>query len=189
MPDPAELLVTEFITVKQRCTAVSVRFDDQAVADYFEDMVDRGLKPDQSARCWLHTHPGDSAEPSGLDEETFERVFGRCDWAILFIAARGGASYARLRFNTGPGGELLLPVGVRWDLPLDAVDPDAWRAEYEANVVEELASVSTRICEWGQQVEGFGELEVERPIDDPADAHGACDFDFNNREIDDEPWF
>ena len=39
------------------------------------------------------------------DEETFARVFGRTDWAVMFILARQGQSYARLRFHVGPGGD------------------------------------------------------------------------------------
>ena len=184
MPDPAELLVTEFVTVKQRCTAASVQFDDQAVAGYFDQMVDRGLKPDQFARCWLHTHPGDSAEPSGLDEETFERVFGRCDWAIMFILARGGATYARLRFNAGPGGEILLPVGVRWDLPLGEVSEDPWRAEHKANVAAESLPVATRTCDRGQRFDVFDELGMEQPADDARPGFSGLDFGFEETEAD-----
>jgi len=49
------LFVKEFFTVKQEVTAVSVKFDDEAVADFFEDQVDLGRKPEQFARIWLHS--------------------------------------------------------------------------------------------------------------------------------------
>ncbi|MFQ5491855.1 MAG: hypothetical protein ACE5GE_14145 [Phycisphaerae bacterium] len=186
MPDPTELLVTEFGTVKQQCTLVGVSFDDQAVADYFEQMVDRDLKPDQFARCWLHTHPGDSPEPSGLDEDTFDRVFGRCDWAIMFILARGGVTYCRLRFNAGPGAELLLPVRVRWDLPFGEVDQDQWRAEYEANVVAEPPMAGTRMCERGHRLDVFDPPWGEQAIDHPGSELAGFDFGFDETEADDE---
>ena len=95
------LLVTDFVLVKQKVTCVSVSFDDEAVADYFEDQVEVGRVPEQFGRIWLHSHPGDSPRPSSIDEETFQRVFGRCQWAVMFIVARGGGSYARLRFSVG----------------------------------------------------------------------------------------
>ena len=99
---PGHLLrVEEFVTVKQDVTIASVAFDDQAVSDFFEAQVDAGRKPEQFGRIWLHTHPGNSPVPSGTDEETFARVFGSCQWAIMFILASGGKSYARLRFNVG----------------------------------------------------------------------------------------
>ena len=70
------LLVEDFATVRQKVGVVSVSFDDEAVADFFERQVDLGRKPEQFARIWLHTHPGDSPQPSMVDEETFDRVFG-----------------------------------------------------------------------------------------------------------------
>jgi len=62
--------VREFVTVKQEVTAISVRFDDSSVADFFDTQVDLGRKPEQFARIWLHSHPGDSPEPSVIDEES-----------------------------------------------------------------------------------------------------------------------
>jgi proteasome lid subunit RPN8/RPN11 len=128
------LLVEDFITVKQDVTIASVAFDDQAVADFFEDQVDAGRRPEQFGRIWLHTHPGNSPRPSGTDEETFRRVFGKCQWAVMFILAEKGKSYARLRFNTGPGGSVALPIEVDYGQAFAASDHDAWQAEYAANI-------------------------------------------------------
>ena len=132
---PDDLLcVEDFVTVRQNVTMASVAFDDEAVADFFEDQVDAGRKPEQFARTWLHTHPGNSARPSATDEETFHRVFGKCDWAVLFILAHGGRSYARLRFNAGPGGQIVVPVEADYSRPFGPSDPGAWEAEYNANI-------------------------------------------------------
>ena len=119
---------------RQCCTAVSVIFDDAAVADFFDEQVDLGLRPDQFARIWLHTHPGDCPLPSWLDEQTFERVFKQPDWAIMFILAGNENTYARVRYNTGPGVEVVLPVRVDHTRPFPASDFAAWRDEYVANV-------------------------------------------------------
>src|SRR5437762_2980274 len=108
------LYVEDFRTVKQITTSVTVEFDDQAVADHFDDCVDEGLSPQQFARVWIHTHPGESPEPSSVDERTFDRVFGSCDWACMFIMGRTGKTYARIRFSAGPAGSMLLPVLVDW---------------------------------------------------------------------------
>ena len=128
------LFVHDFLTVKQEVTVASVSFDDNAVADFFEDQVDAGRKPEQFGRIWLHSHPGDSAQPSSIDEETFRRVFGKCQWAVMFIVARGGKSYARLRFSVGPGGQIVIPVEVYYSQPFGPSDQDAWEAEYKANI-------------------------------------------------------
>ena len=128
------LLVRDFITIEQKADFASVCFDDDAVAELFDRLVDAGYKPHQFARLWIHTHPGDSPEPSGTDEETFERVFGPCDWAVMGILARGGNTYARLRFNVGPGGSMQIPVLVDWSQPFAGSDHEAWQQEYGQHV-------------------------------------------------------
>jgi proteasome lid subunit RPN8/RPN11 len=131
------LRVEEFVAVKQDVTVASVSFDDGAVADFFEAQVDAGRKPDQFARIWLHTHPGNSPQPSCTDEETFARVFGACQWAVMFVLAVGGRSYARLRFNVGPGGQAVIPVEVDFRKPFGPSQQEAWEAEYKANVLSD----------------------------------------------------
>ena len=130
------LLVEDICLIKQSCTEVTVRFDDQAVADFFDQQVDAGLPPQRFARIWVHTHPGKSPSPSKTDEETFARCFGNSDWAIMFILARGGQTYARLRLNAGPGGDVELPVEVDFSQPFAASNQAAWEQEYRQAVHE-----------------------------------------------------
>ena len=131
------LFVTDFVLVKQKVTAISVSFDDDAVADFFEDQVEAGRKPEQFARIWLHTHPGNSPQPSCTDESTFQRVFGSCDWSIMAIIAQDSSTYARLRFNAGPGGEVKIPICVDYNCEFDASDLEIWQQQYMANVAED----------------------------------------------------
>jgi proteasome lid subunit RPN8/RPN11 len=144
------LYIEDFVTVKQTVTAVTVAFDDTAVADFFDDCIDRGLTPARFARIWVHTHPGKSPEPSSVDEETFARVFGDCDWAVMLIVSRTHATYARLSFSAGPGGSVLLPVKVDWpswpQLLLDygaelSAQFESWMDEYGKNVCPEARSM------------------------------------------------
>jgi proteasome lid subunit RPN8/RPN11 len=173
------LLVEEFVTVQQICSEVTVRFDDAAVADFFEMQVDLGRKPEQFARVWLHTHPGSSPTPSGTDEQTFMRVFGKCDWAVLFVLSRTNQTYARLRFNVGPGGDLDLPVEVDYTQPFAASDHAAWLAEYQLHVSAErfitgpallqpagsAAALSTG-NDWFGQFQGLEPWEKQMLLDD-----------------------
>jgi proteasome lid subunit RPN8/RPN11 len=129
------LFVTDFALVKQKVTGVSVSFDDEAVSNFFEDQVAAGRKPQQFARIWLHTHPGSSPEPSMTDEATFTRVFGSCDWSVMCVIAQDGSSYARLRFNAGPGGEIKIPVYVDYGCEFDAANFELWKQQYQANVI------------------------------------------------------
>ena len=135
------LYVEDFVTVAQDVSSVSVRFRDDAVADFFETSVDAGLTPERFARVWLHTHPGSFVTPSGTDEATFARVFGRCDWAVMFILGRTGRTSARLSFSGGPGAALALRCRVDWKSCPEQLSSggltervQAWRDEYANNV-------------------------------------------------------
>jgi proteasome lid subunit RPN8/RPN11 len=132
------LHVEDLIVPRQRTTAVSVAFDDASVADLFDGMADAGVPAARFARLWLHTHPGASVTPSSVDEATFTRVFGGNDWAVMAILGRTGRTSARLRFNSGPGGAMEIPVAVdwpTWPTTADAEDwpyiVDGWREEHD----------------------------------------------------------
>jgi proteasome lid subunit RPN8/RPN11 len=133
------LYLEDVLIVRQRCTEATVALDDAAVADLFDDMADAGIPPSRFARIWVHTHPGASVTPSGIDEETFARVFGNCDWALMAILGRTGQTSARLRFNVGPGAALEIPTMVDWaDWPVVASEVAVrmadWQREYSTLV-------------------------------------------------------
>ena len=132
---PEDLLcVTDFLTVQQQVTGISVKFDDEAVADFFDTQVDLDRKPEQFARIWLHSHPGDSPEPSVIDEDTFQRVFGGCQWAVMFVVAQDNKTYAKLNFNIGPRGQVLIPAEVDYSLDFGPSNQEAWDTEYKTNI-------------------------------------------------------
>jgi proteasome lid subunit RPN8/RPN11 len=128
------LLVEDVQLVKQVCSWAHVAFDDESVADFFDQQVDAGRRPEQFARIWVHTHPGDCPRPSMTDEETYARVFGRSDWAVMFILACEGQSYARLRFNVGPRADVMIPTCVDYTQPFGGCEPDGWEQEYLENI-------------------------------------------------------
>lgn len=84
-----------------------------------------------------------------MDEQTFIRCFGGCDWALMGILGRTGRTYARLRFNAGPGTSLVIPTRVDW-ASWPALVPelpqllDDWQREYDAFV----EVVEFRIDNW-----------------------------------------
>lgn len=121
-----------------------------------------GPKPEQFMRIWAHSHPGDSPTPSCTDEETFARVFGPSDWAVMFILAKGGQTYARLRFNTGPGGHMLIPVTVDYSQSFEATDHAAWEDEYHANIRPLTATRGSPRADMGIEFIDRWADEVER---------------------------
>ena len=69
-----------------------------------------------------------------FDDETFKRVFGNCQWALMFVVAQNNKTYARLGFNVGPGGQVLVPVEIDYGQDFGPSDHELWDAEYGANV-------------------------------------------------------
>jgi hypothetical protein len=128
------LLVEDFLLLPQLTTTVTVAFDDAAVAEFFDRQVDLGRQPEQFARIWLHTHPGNSADPSSPDEETFDRVFGNCSWAVMGILARGGETYARFRCQSAIALAAEIAVSVDFGEAFPGSDQAAWADEYDACV-------------------------------------------------------
>jgi proteasome lid subunit RPN8/RPN11 len=148
------LYVEDIQLVRQTTSWTHVAFDDESVADFFDAQVDAGRQPEQFARIWIHTHPGDCPQPSSTDEETFASAFGRSDWAIMFILARNGATYARLRFNVGPRVDTVIPIEVDYSRPFPACDMDAWEAEYQTNVVPEVLALGNNALPQASPVVG-----------------------------------
>ena len=138
------LRLTDLKLVKQDCSPITVAFDDLAVAEFFDEQVDQGLRPAQFARIWIHTHPGNSAQPSDIDEETFARAFGQTDWAVMFILAQKGQTYCRLQYHRQPECALELAVEVDYRQPFAATDHTAWETEYRANVQETVLATLTK---------------------------------------------
>ena len=93
-------LITDIVVPKQIVGPGSVSFDDDSIADITEEFVYREkdpLQPWQFLRIWIHTHPGISASPSNLDEQTFDEVFGIQDYSIMFIISQDYKMYARVQ--------------------------------------------------------------------------------------------
>jgi hypothetical protein len=174
------LFVEDVQMVRQRCTPVTVKFDDTAVADFFDQQIDAGLAMERFNRIWVHTHPGNCPLPSNTDEETFERVFGQFEWAVMFILAEEGQSYARLRFSVGPGGEITIPVSVDYSRPFAASDLEAWEREYAANLVDERPARRERLG----PATATGEMEANALLD-PRDFSDPFFDPFREDRLDD----
>jgi hypothetical protein len=195
-PPGHPFFVEDILTIRQSCSAATVEFDDEAVADFFEEQVDQGRTPEQFARIWIHTHPGESPDPSSTDEQTFARVFGRCGWAVMFILARGGAIYCRLKVTAersgasqaGPAERISIsqqiPVRVGYaglihSVPHLAVDE--WSTEYARNV---------QVCpgwDWGYGQERRS-LRTQRVPTTPEEIDAALDW-FDSLEPEEQEIF
>jgi hypothetical protein len=55
---------------------------------------------------------------------------------VLFVVAQDNNTYARLRFNVGPGGQVLIPTEIDYGQDFSASDHEIWDTEYSENVKE-----------------------------------------------------
>jgi hypothetical protein len=151
-------------TRRKHKTVKDPEFDDAAVADHFDAAADAGITPARCGRIWCHTHPGESPHPSTVDEETFGRVFGSCDWSVMFILSRACRAYARLGFSAGPGGAVELAVAVDWE---------SWPRE-AAGAARDLAALAQG---WAEEflrnvIPAYQPLHTADEAADPPDAAG-----------------
>ena len=175
--------------MKQRVSVVSVEFDDTAVADYVDRCVDQGIVPQRCMRTWIHTHPGESPDPSSTDEQTHSRVFGACDWSIIFIIGRTGKTYARLSFAAGPGASMMLPVSVDWaawpQLVSDHADQiltlmEEWQDEYGRNIFPEDAFAMPRVASDSSPLD---QRDMDLAWQDYQDFYGLGEENFLMEEV------
>jgi hypothetical protein len=177
------LYVEDIQLVRQTCTTISVLFEDTAVAEFFDDQIDAGRRPEQFGRIWIHTHPGESAKPSPVDEETFHRVFGQCDCAVMFIVARGGQTYCRLWFRAGPGGAFVIPVEVDFHGNFAGSNFEAWTREYQTTVRQAQLGLAVAPAV-GPPVGPFESVGTYQLFDDFLDSiELEKDYEFHERPL------
>lgn len=105
------LLVTSLWVPKQVCTPASVEREPDQTARCIAEGAAAGLHPGLCTRVWLHTHPGDSPEPSGTDEKYWDE-FSKQHGHVMGIMARGGRTFARLALRDVYCTDIEIPVSV-----------------------------------------------------------------------------
>ena len=171
------LLVEEIQLVQQRCTETYVAFDDVAVAEHFEQQFDLGRRPEQCGRIWIHTPPGTSAHPSHVDVQTFHRVFGRCDWAVMFILSRSGETYAELSWRHGGPASIRLRVEVEYSAPFAASDHVGWEDDYHS-LVDPTTFDDPRLYDFEDDWQHLGPLRLD--LDSRPASYGQIQVNSND---------
>ena len=183
------MLVRDFVTVKQDAGLCHVDFDDEAVANYFEDQVDAGRQPNQFARIWLHTHPGMVASPSRTDEDTFANVFGNCDWSVMFILGDQNKTYASLQIKA-TNSQMPLSVEIDYNTLFPGVDIDAWELEYDTNIrpaiVKFTPSTYTKSIPTSAKADDFGATGCD--FGATAEAYGFSEAEYVTYDWSPEEW-
>jgi len=166
---PGDPFLIEWLWVpRQECSAAFVQADKEAWEDYLLDDNRIAFHGDQPVRpVWLHTHPGNSASPSGFDEKNWrEEYSGRSSPLTVFgILARGGETYGRTHVHAAGDMAVNLPFEVLWDrLPAELEEirqySAGWAAEYAAKVTEKKYEAKPFVLGHGWDFSGFGDGQI-----------------------------
>ncbi len=124
------ILIVDYIMPGHDATVVSVDIEADDLADLMEEAAAAGIDAARLTRLWQHTHPGDSASPSSVDEAQC-REFAGGDWHAMLILAKGGEWYARIDVAGPVPHSTLCDVRIDWQADSPAVD-DFTRKEWQA---------------------------------------------------------
>jgi proteasome lid subunit RPN8/RPN11 len=139
------LYIDDFVVISQISNEMFTSISEDALANHYEDMAERGFEVKQFGRVWIHTHPEISANPSHIDEQTFMERFGDADWAVMAIMSKTGDSYARLKINN-----FVIPTEQKLD----------WQVDWDAfNSMHQGLPVCPDFSAWAMELDQL----VERP--------------------------
>lgn len=139
------LSIIDLAILKQKVTSASVEFDQEGIANFYDDCIDKGMNINQYSRVWIHTHPSGIYSPSSTDEKTFLDTFGNCDWAVMYILTKDNKDYCALQYNKFPANRVEL-IGQRVDfsIPFPKSNADEWKKELETFVEEKVFVVPVK---------------------------------------------
>ncbi len=134
-------LIEDLWIPKQEVDLGSTKFDMDDFAVTQLAMADPDSPNARHPRCfrrvWIHTHPEGVHQPSNMDERTFKAIVGRADWGVMFILAKDGKTYCRMRARAGDlEVDQELEVCIAWGADFPAASQAAWVAELTANVTK-----------------------------------------------------
>ncbi len=112
------LWVCDVYVPEQEVSSATTDFKDGACLKYLTTYAKQGYAPYQLGRVWIHTHPGNSTEPSGKDRHTFKTLIGQSAIGCMVIFGQNHTAQAWLLL-TNPEQlqgqfELKIPVEIDW---------------------------------------------------------------------------
>lgn len=129
--DGDKVLLKDVILAKHQASSLYTDPDMEAYAqEVTNQYLQNDLEPWQLA-CWIHTHPPGISTPSGVDEETFEKSWGKCVRSVMLIMTHDGSFFAKLGAYTAPV-DGLLPTSVEAPLHVTFEDVAAKLSTEEA---------------------------------------------------------
>lgn len=178
------LLVVALILPQQTVSVATVEVDGDALLDMTEALNEAGFPPHRWSRVWCHTHPGESAQPSGVDEVYFDGLDQ--EWSAMVILADGGDEYCRFAWNPkrGAPGACVSSIEVDYSREFEGSCQEKWLEEYKAKVTKQVfvrPKVTTAEPikrSWWSNGAQMGQATVEAESNVEEYKCQDCDFDF-----------
>lgn len=164
------LYVHDLVIPQQECSVSKTDLNIDHLSELYEELLDEGLEPWQYSSVWFHTHPEMSANPSFIDEKTFEDIITKCKspWLVMVILSKTEDFSAAIQINHPAKSRFNLGLSVDWDR-LDEVDlqevifaGEEALAGVKKITFTPLYPVSTQKFEWSWEKEYRDQLERHR---------------------------
>ena len=152
-------LIIDYIVLKQESTSVSFEFDKDSLENYLNDMVDQDYSPSQCFRIFAHSHPGNSADPSGTDWTTFNQLMGSYPWFGMLIFAKDQSYFAYIKTTQGVGLEANCDIEIDWTQPCEEVDFNFLQKEFDDKVSKKQLNWSKPYNGWKPELKMPWDLE------------------------------
>lgn len=132
-------LIVDLYIPKQVAGVAFVDIEEEDTLKMVEELVDLGYETGEFMRYFIHTHPGQSPQPSSTDERTYKDIFGKMDWSSMIIFAKDGPTFCRTQFQAGPGATIDGDLRVYFSGLFPGVDQDVingWEALRKDRITE-----------------------------------------------------
>lgn len=130
--------VIDAMIIKAECSGATVDISSEAIEAFYLEMAEKEIYPDQ-LQIWWHTHPGNSASPSGTDESTFKELGQDRTLNMMYILAKGGEEFAQISVTDLASGIMLKSaIAVKHPFTKWSRFPsyETLQKEYDDNVVK-----------------------------------------------------
>jgi len=175
--NPLEIIDARMITAS--VSPVTIDIDANDLIEFYKDMSEKGIFPDQ-LRIWWHTHPGGSS-PSGTDMKTFASLNEDRSLGVMYILGKNDETcIIELRDReTGLSIQKNLPIetdtttAVDWNIDyMDLVE------EYNATVIKETWNFpAIKKKTFGFTKNGFAEKREVEELDPEDFLWERCEYD------------
>lgn len=128
------LYVKDVVMPKQKGHSTETEWDSEDISEFVNQMLDKGYKPEEFFRIWIHTHPGFSCNPSGHDEKQIVELFGNVNFGVMAIMGKDHKMSAHLILNY-KSLRTITEIPVKYELPDYSEHHEKWDEEIEEAII------------------------------------------------------